>query len=42
LSGSARINDTMSSVLTGENIRSTQPTGAGVNDGGSAPAVAAQ
>jgi len=33
---------TMSSDVTGVNIRSTQPTGAGVKVGGSAPAVAAR
>jgi len=42
LSSSALTDDTTSAGMTAENSRNTQPTGAGVKDGGSASAVAAR
>jgi len=42
LSGSAFTNATTSAGVTAENSHNTQPTGAGVKDGGSASAVAAR
>jgi len=42
LSGSAFTDATTSASVTAENSRNTQPTGAGVKDGGFASAVAAR
>ena len=42
LSGSVRTSSETSSVVTGRNAINEPPAGHGVNDGGSAPAVAAR